>query len=57
LPVRNYNRQSPGQATLINLGLEYIKRGNDENLLKENLFRVSFGLSLSDLWFSKRRYE
>jgi hypothetical protein len=57
LPVRNYNRQSPGQATLINLGLEYIKRGNDENLLKENLFRISFGLSLSDLWFSKRRYE
>jgi hypothetical protein len=57
LPIRNYNRLSPGQATIINLGLEYVKRGNDDNLLKENLFRVSVGLSFSDLWFIKRKYE
>jgi hypothetical protein len=57
LPVANYNRLSPGQATMINLALEYGRRGNSNNLLRENLFRVSVGFSLSDLWFAKRKYE
>jgi hypothetical protein len=57
LPIRNYNRQSPGQATIVNLGLEFIKRGNNDNLLKENLFRVSVGFSFSDFWFVRRKYE
>jgi hypothetical protein len=57
LPVRNYNRLSPGQATLINTAFEFIKRGNNDNLLKENLFRFSIGLSLSDFWFAKKKYE
>ena len=57
LPIRNYNRQTIGQATIINLGLEFIKRGNNDNLLKENLFRLSVGFSLSDFWFVRRKYE
>lgn len=57
LPIRNYNRLSPGQATLINLALEYIKRGNNDNLLKENMFRLSASFSLSDFWFAKKKYE
>jgi hypothetical protein len=57
LPIRNYNRLSPGQATIVNLGLEFIKRGNNDNLLKENLFRVSVGFSFSDFWFVRRKYE
>lgn len=57
LPIRNYNRLSPGQATIINTSLEFIKRGNNDNLLKENLFRLSFGLSLSDFWFVRKKYE
>ena len=57
LPLPNYNRMSQSQATIVNLGFEYSRRGNNENLLKENLFRVSIGLNFSDLWFSKRRYE
>jgi len=56
LPIRNYNRQNE-QYTLINLAFEFIKRGNNDNVLKENLFRVSAGFSLSDLWFTKRRYD
>jgi hypothetical protein len=51
------SRQAPGQATVINVALEYIKRGNNDNLLKENLFRLSLGFSLSDLWFIKRKYD
>lgn len=57
LPILNYNRQSPGQATLINLAFEFIKRGNNDNLLKENMFRMSAGFSLSDFWFAKKKYE
>jgi hypothetical protein len=57
LPVFNYNRLSPGQYTLVNLTFEYSKRGNDDNILKENLFRISIGLNFSDIWFNKRKYD
>jgi len=57
LPVFNYNRQSAGQATLINLAMEYIKRGNNDNALKENMFRISAGFAFSDFWFRKRKYD
>lgn len=56
LPLRNYSRQNE-QFTLINLAFEFIKRGNNDNLLKENIFRLSAGFSLSDLWFLKRKYD
>lgn len=57
LPIANYNRLSPGQFSVLNLGIEYSRRGNNSNTLKENIFRVSAGFTLSDLWFSKRRYD
>jgi hypothetical protein len=57
LPVGNYNRLSPNQASVVNLSFEYIKRGNNDNLLRENLFRLSAGFSLSDIWFIKRKYD
>ncbi len=56
LPLRNFNRLN-NQVTIINVAFEYIKRGNNSNLLKENLFRFSVGFSLSDLWFAKKKYE
>lgn len=45
------------QYSLINVALEFIKRGNNDNILKENLFRFSLGFSLSDIWFEKRKYD
>ena len=56
LPIRNFNRQNE-QYTIVNLAFEFIKRGNNDNVLKENLFRLSAGFSLSDVWFIKRKYE
>ncbi|HZH97291.1 MAG TPA: hypothetical protein VEY06_15475 [Flavisolibacter sp.] len=56
LPVPS-NRSSPAQFSIINLAVEYNKRGNDQNLLKENVFRISLGLNFSDLWFTKRKYD
>ncbi len=57
LPVANYNRLSPGQFTRVNMAFEYISRGNNTNLLKENNFRISAGFSLSDIWFGKKKYD
>ena len=56
LPIANYTR-GLGQFTVLNLGFEYSKRGNNNNSLKENLFRLSVGLNFSDLWFTKRKYD
>ena len=44
------------QYTSINFGLGYGKRGNNSNVISENTFRVSMGLTLSDLWFIKKKY-
>jgi hypothetical protein len=57
LPIVNYNRLSPNQFSVLNLSLEYTRRGNDQNLLKENLFRLSVGFNFTDLWFGKRKYD
>ncbi|HUR66064.1 MAG TPA: hypothetical protein VMZ03_06905 [Chitinophagaceae bacterium] len=57
LPIANYNRLSPNQMSILNLSFEYIKRGNNNNLLRENLFRLSAGFAFSDMWFIKRKYD
>jgi len=55
LPVRKGNYSN--QYSYINIGLEYGRRGNTNNPLRENLFRITMGFTLSDLWFIKRKYE
>lgn len=57
IPIMNYNRLSLNQYSIVNIGLEYTSRGNDENVLKEKIFRVSVGFNFTDLWFGKRKYE
>ena len=57
LPLANYNQLARTQASIINLAIEFVKRGNNNNLLKDNYLRLSVGFSFSDLWFIKRKYE
>ncbi|MBD0277768.1 MAG: hypothetical protein ICV81_07360, partial [Flavisolibacter sp.] len=57
LPITNYNRLSPNQFTIVNLSFEYSRRGNNNNILKEDLFRISVGFNFSDVWFRKPRYD
>lgn len=45
------------QFSVINLSLEVGSRGNKTNLIRENFFRVGVGLSLSDIWFLKRKFD
>ena len=49
----NYDNQS----TLINTAFEFGKRGSAVNNITENFFKLSLGLSLSDLWFTRRKYD
>ena len=60
LPIANLkdaSRRFRSQYSIINISAEYIKRGNKDNILRENMFRLSVGFTLSDLWFVKKKYE
>lgn len=47
-----------GKLSNINVGFEYGKKGTVyNNLIEENYFNVSIGLSLNDLWFQKTKYD
>lgn len=45
------------QFSMINLGIEFGQRGNKDNLVRESFFRFAVGMSLSDIWFVKRKYD
>ena len=55
LPMRKANYTN--QFTVIHTAFEFGQRGNNTNIIKENFFRFSLGLTLSDVWFQKRKYE
>ena len=60
LPIANLkdaSRRFRSQYSIVNISAEYIKRGNSNNPISENQFRVSVGFTLSDLWFTKRKYD
>lgn len=58
LPVRKYGYSLySGQYTTINTSFEIGARGNKNNSLRESFYRISIGLSLSDIWFIKRTYQ
>jgi hypothetical protein len=45
------------QFSIINTAFEFGQRGNNANVIRENYFRLSVGLTLSDIWFIKRKYD
>ncbi|MGG9970988.1 hypothetical protein ACQ33O_04260 [Ferruginibacter sp. SUN002] len=45
------------QNSMLNTAIEIGSRGDNKSNLKENFFRVSFGVSLSDLWFRRYKYD
>jgi hypothetical protein len=60
LPIANLkdaSRRFRTQYSIVNVSAEYIKRGNNDNPINENQFRLSVGFTLSDLWFTKRKYD
>jgi hypothetical protein len=60
LPIANLkdaSRRFRTQYSIVNISAEYIKRGKKDNPIYENQFRLSVGFTLSDLWFTKRKYD
>lgn len=55
LPVRR--NIYTNQYTTINTAFEIGFRGNKTNDIRENIFRLSLGFNLSDLWFNKPKYQ
>jgi hypothetical protein len=56
LPVRRWNNYS-NQFTTINTSFEFGRRGKSGQPVQESFFRLNVGLSLSDLWFFKRKFD
>lgn len=56
LPIRKY-RSYDYQFSLINLALQFGKRGSSSNSYQESFFQFTVGYSLSDVWFNKRKYD
>lgn len=45
------------QYSVMNFTFEYSNRGNNNNNLTENIYKVSLGFSLSDVWFRRSKYQ
>jgi hypothetical protein len=45
------------QFSVINTAFEFGQRGDKNSLIRESFFTFSVGLSLSDIWFVKRKYD
>lgn len=45
------------QYSIINTSIEFGQRGTAANPVRENFLRIAVGLTLSDLWFVKRKYD
>ena len=45
------------QYSIINTAFEFGQRGNNSNVIRENFFKISLGLTLSDIWFIKKKYD
>ncbi|HEY1019404.1 MAG TPA: hypothetical protein VGE25_10415 [Sediminibacterium sp.] len=56
LPIKKW-RAYDNQFTFLNTALQFGKRGTAVNNVTESFFQFTFGMSLSDLWFIKRRYD
>lgn len=54
---RKYTQQEALRYNLINTSFEFGKRGSKVNNITESFFKLSVGLSLSDTWFRKRKYD
>ncbi len=55
-PIRKW-RTYDQQFTVLNTALQFGKRGSSVNNVTENYMQFTLGMSLSDLWFIKRKYD
>lgn len=56
LPIKKWNNYDR-QFTVLNTALQFGKRGSGVNNITESYFQFTLGMSLTDIWFQKRRYD
>lgn len=56
LPIRKWTNYSD-QFTVMNMALQFGKRGSSVNNITETYVQLSLGISMSDIWFVKRKYD
>jgi hypothetical protein len=56
IPIRKWSSYN-SQFAIVNTALQFGKRGTSVNNVTESFIRISFGLSLSDIWFIPRKYD
>jgi hypothetical protein len=58
LPIKNNPRTDNSLVQpVVNLALEVGKRGNNTINLRENFVKISLGVSLTDIWFFRRKFD
>jgi hypothetical protein len=58
MPLTSFQRLRFGDFVMLNTGVELGQRGSKTNLsLRENIFRVNIGVSMTAAWFQKRKYD
>ena len=58
LPLTSFQRMRVGEFVTLNTGLEFGQHGNKQSQsLREGIFRVNFGISMSASWFQKNKYN
>ena len=58
LPLKLKRNFYETQYSVLNIALEYGSRGTKtSNNITENIFRLSFGFTFSDLWFRRYKYD
>ncbi len=56
-PLKIRRNSYETQYSMLNTAFEIGARGDKKSNLRENVFRVCIGLSLSDIWFSRAKYD
>lgn len=56
IPLKLRPSYGNDQYSYLNTTFEFGSRGNKSTNLRESFFRISFGLSLSDIWFNRSKY-
>ena len=57
LPLKLRKSYYETQSSILNTAIEFGSRGDKNTNFRENSVRVSIGLSLSDIWFGKAKYQ
>ena len=55
-PIKKWNNYDR-QFTILNTALQFGKRGSGVNNITESYAQFTLGISLTDIWFQKRRYD